>query len=199
MAAETYCFEIPGPERKADALAFIEEFRAYGSEINGTGGLDGYTEDYEGWLSKLEADYTRVPDEERVPARTFFLVRESDGRIVGMCNIRLALNEALRQNGGHIGYGIRPTERGRGLGKLQLYLALRVCARHGIETALLDANLDNPASWRIMEALGGVRTREYFDELYDHCMAVGYEIAVNKALAEHTEYEAMISKRAVEL
>ncbi len=199
MAAETYCFEIPGPERKADALAFIEEFRAYGSEINGTGGLDGYTENYDGWLRKLQADYTRVPDEERVPARTFFFVRESDGRIVGMCNIRLALNEALRQNGGHIGYGIRPTERGKGLGKLQLYLALRVCARHGIETALLDANLDNPASWRIMEALGGVRTREYFDELYDHCMAVGYEIAVKKALAEHTEYEAMISKRAAEL
>ena len=50
MTPETYYFEIPGPERKADALAFIEEFRAYGSEINGTGGLDGYTEDYEGWL-----------------------------------------------------------------------------------------------------------------------------------------------------
>ena len=43
-----------------------------------------------------------------------------------------------------------------------------------------------------MEALGGVRTREYFDEQYSHCVVVDYSIDVDKALAEHPEYEGRI-------
>ena len=106
---ERFYFEIPSLKRKEDAIAYINEFHEYGSDINGVGGLHRYLDDYEGWLKKLEADYKRVPDEEKVPARTYFLVRESDGRIVGMINIRLTLNEKLSKYGGHIGYGIRPT------------------------------------------------------------------------------------------
>ena len=106
--------EIPSLRRKEDALGYIQEFREYNSQINGCGGLDRYVDDYEGWLEKLEQDYVRVPSEEKVPARTYFLVRNSDDRIVGMINIRLALNEKLRKYGGNIGYSIRPTERRKG-------------------------------------------------------------------------------------
>ena len=184
-------FEVPGIERKEDALAYIREFHEYKSDINGSGGLDRYLDDYEGWLEKLNADYTRVPDEERVPARTYFLVRESDGRIVGMINIRLAMNERLRNFGGHIGYSIRPTERGKGYNKINLYLALKVCDRYGIDTVLMDADLANPASWKTMEALGGVRVRTYEDDQVAHCTVVDYQIDVKKALAEHREFEEM--------
>ena len=184
-------FEVPGIDRKEDALAYIREFHEYKSDINGTGGLDRYLDDYEGWLEKLNADYARVPDEERVPARTYFLVRESDGRIVGMINIRLAMNERLRNFGGHIGYSIRPTERGKGYNKINLYLALKVCDKYGIDTVLMDADLANPASWKTMEALGGVRVRTYEDEQAAHCTVVDYQIDVKKALAEHREFEEM--------
>ena len=34
-----------------------------------------------------------------------------------MINIRLALNDRLKKIGGHIGYSIRPTERGNGYNK----------------------------------------------------------------------------------
>lgn len=195
---ERFCFEVPGPGRKADAIDYIREFQAYGSEINGAGGLHRYLDDYEGWLEKLKADYTREPSEEKVPARTYFLVREGDGRIVGMINIRLALNEKLRRYGGHIGFSIRPTERGKGYNKINLYLGLKVCARHGIGQVLLDADLDNPASWRTMEALGGKRVREYFEDQYDHCMVVDYEIDVRRALETHPEYEALVLRETWE-
>ncbi|MBP5727083.1 MAG: GNAT family N-acetyltransferase, partial [Clostridia bacterium] len=118
-------FETPGPDRKEDAIDYIREFQEYGSEINGVGGLHRYLEDYEGWLEKLKDDETTTPNEERVPAKTFFLVRESDRRIVGMINIRLALNERLKKFGGHIGYSIRPTERGKGYNNINLYLGLK--------------------------------------------------------------------------
>ena len=189
---ERFYYEIPGLERKEDAIGFIREFQEYGSEINGTGGLNRYLEDYEGWLEKLKTDYTRAPSEEKVPARTYFLVREGDGRIVGMINIRLTLNERLRRYGGNIGFSIRPTERGKGYNKINLYLGLKVCARYGIGQVLLDAALDNPASWRTMEALGGKRIREYFEDQYNHCVVVDYEIDVNQALEEHSEFEPFV-------
>ena len=188
---EKFFFEVPSIRRKEDAIAFINEFYEYHSQINGAGGLHRYLDDYEGWLQKLDADYKRVPDENKVPARTFFLIREEDDRIVGMINIRLALNERLSKYGGHIGYSIRPTERGKGYNKINLYLGLKVCDRYGIEKVFMDADLDNPASWKTMEALGGVRIREYYDDQYAHCTVVDYTIDVGKALAEHTEYMKM--------
>ena len=189
---EKFYFEIPGISRKEDAIDYIREFLEYGSEINGAGGLHRFLDDYEGWLKKLDLDYIQVPDEERVPARTYFLVRESDSRIVGMINIRLALNERLRKYGGNIGYSIRPTERGKGYNNINLYLGLKVCRKYGIERIFMDADLENPASWKTMEAFGGVRIREYYDDVNAHCTVVDYNIDVNRALDSHPEYEERI-------
>lgn len=124
---EKFYLEEPCIKRKSEAIAFINEFYEYKSDINGTGGLQRFLENYEGWLEKLENDYTRIPDEVRVPARTYFLIRSNDNKIVGMINIRLALNEHLKKFGGNIGYCIRPTERGKGYNKINLYLGLKVC------------------------------------------------------------------------
>ena len=189
---EKFYFEIPGISRKEDAIDYIREFLEYGSEINGAGGLHRFLDDYEGWLKKLDLDYTMVPDEERVPARTYFLVRESDSRIIGMINIRLARNERLSDYGGHIGYSIRPTERGKGYNNINLYLGLKVCRKYGIERIFMDADLENPASWKTMEAFGGVRIREYYDDVNAHCTVVDYSIDVNRALDSHPEYEERI-------
>ena len=189
---EKFYFEIPGISRKEDAIDYIREFLEYGSEINGAGGLHRFLDDYEGWLKKLDLDYIQVPDEERVPARTYFLVRESDSRIVGMINIRLALNERLSHYGGHIGYSIRPTERGKGYNNINLYLGLKVCRKYGIEQIFMDADLENPASWKTMEAFGGVRIREYDDDVNAHCTVVDYNIDVSRALDSHPEYEERI-------
>ena len=189
---ERLYFEIPTIARKDDAIEYIREFRQYQSDINGSGGLDKFTDNYDGWLEKLEGDYTQETNEERVPARTFFLVRETDRRIVGMINIRLALNERLSHYGGHMGYSIRPTERRKGYNRINLYLGLKFCDAHGIDKVFMDADLDNPASWKTMEALGGVRIREYYDDVYAHCTVVDYHIDVKKALAEHSEFEERI-------
>ncbi|MBO2517469.1 MAG: GNAT family N-acetyltransferase [Clostridiales bacterium] len=189
---ERMYFEIPGIARKEDAIAFIRELREYRSDINGTGGLDRFTDAYEEWLIKLQQDYERIPDGDRVPARTYFLVRETDRRIIGMINIRLCLNERLSRYGGHMGYSIRPTERGKGYNKINLYLGLKVCDAHGIGSVFMDADLANPPSWKTMEALGGVRIREYYDDVYAHCTVVDYNIDVRKALEEHPEFEDRI-------
>ena len=196
---ETFYYEVPGIGRKEDAAAYIREFLACGSDINGTGGLQRFQDDYGGWLDKIRADVRRIPDEEKVPARTYFLVRENDRRIIGMSNIRLALNERLSRYGGHIGYSIRPAERGKGYNKINLYLALRVCDWAGIGQVFMDADLANPASWKTMEALGGQRVRTYEDDQYAHCTVVDYIIDVKKALADHAGYEKLLARPGADI
>ena len=182
---DKFRFEIPTKEREQDAIDFINEFYEYNSDINGTGGLQRYLDNYDGWLEKLEEDYKRIPNEEKVPAKTYFLVRESDNRIVGMINIRLALNERLKKYGGHIGYCIRPTERGKGYNKINLYLGLKICKEHGIKEVFMDADKENPASWKTMESLGGKNIREYYDDEYAHCVVKDYTINVDDAIEEN--------------
>ena len=190
---ETFKFEEPTIERKEDAIDYIREHLKYNSNINGSGGLDRYIDNYEEWLVKLENDKTN-PGNNKVPGLTYFLVREEDNKIVGMINIRLVLNEKLRKSGGHIGYGIRPTERKKGYNKINLYLGLQVCQKYGLDKVLLDADLDNPASWRTMEALGGTRIENYYDEK-DKTDCVKYEIDVEKSLRENEKNYANQIKR----
>lgn len=186
-------YEVPSIERKQDAIDYIKEFHEYNSSINGVGGLDRYLEDYEGWLLKLEEDYTREVSEETVPARTYFLVRVDDNKIIGMANIRLKLNKKLMYFGRNIGYCIRPTERGKGYNKINLYLALKVCKQYGMKVALLEADKSNPASWRTMEALGGNLDEEIKSEIEGYTYVRFYSIDVDKSLEKYKEiYEPMI-------
>lgn len=189
---EKFYFEIPNISRKEDALSYINEFYAYHSNINGTGGLQNFLDNYEGWLEKLEEDYKRKPSETKVPARTYFLIRKNDHKIVGMINIRLTLNENLKKFGGHIGYSIRPTERGKGYNKINLYLGLKVCKEYGIKVVFMDADKENKASWKTMESLDGVLIREYYDEENAHCVVRDYEIEVDSSIRNHEKvYEAI--------
>ena len=82
---------FPNIDYKAKAIEYIKEFYDFGSEINGSGGLDRFLKEstYEDWLNKLlsDMDIANIP-ESRVPALTYFYVREEDKKIVGMINIR---------------------------------------------------------------------------------------------------------------
>lgn len=175
----------PTKDHEQQAIEYIQEFYEYNSEINGVGGLNRYLEDYVGWLKKLEEDRNTIPNAERVPAETFFLIRESDNRIVGMINIRLALNEKLKKYGGHIGYSIRPTERRKGYNKINLYLALKECQKHGISEVLMDCDKDNLGSAKTMQSLGAKLTREYYDDEIAKCMVQDYIIDVNDAIKNY--------------
>lgn len=193
---EKFYLEEPCIKRKKEAIEFINEFYTYNSKINGTGGLQRFLDNYEGWLEKLEKDYKIIPNEEKVPARTYFLIRKEDNKIVGMINIRLALNERLKKYGGNIGYSIRPTERGKGYNKINLYLGLKICQKYGIEEVLMDADKDNPASWKTMESLGGIMINEYFDNEYSNCIVKDYKINVDESIEKYSNiYEDKIEQK----
>ena len=91
--------------------------------------------------------------EGRVPST--YLIGEVDGRIVGRVSIRHELNEHLMRNGGHIGYGVLPRERGRGYAQEMLRRALEEAQRLGIDRVLLTCDAANQPSIRVIERCGG--------------------------------------------
>ena len=95
-----------------------------------------------------------------VPDSTFFCLDTERNIIVGAVNIRHYLNEALLQSGGHIGDGIRPSERRKGYGTAMIALALEECKKLGIEKVLMVCNKENVASAKSIINNGGALENE---------------------------------------
>lgn len=166
-------FVFPTIDYKDKAIEYINEFYEYDSEINGSGSLDRFLQEstYEKWLEKLvDAMDIANMQENKVPDLTYFYVRESDDRIVGMINIRLALNDFLRKEGGHIGYSVRPTERRKGYGTDMLAEGIMVCERIGIHEVLVSCDKENIASSGVIKNCGGVLKDEFYSQTYDEIL-----------------------------
>jgi len=78
-----------------------------------------------------------------------------DGEIIGLASIRHKLNEFLKREGGHIGYEIVPSKRGKGYGNKILELSLGKARDLGLKKVLVACDDSNTASWKIMEKNGG--------------------------------------------
>lgn len=88
-----------------------------------------------------------------VPQTRYWLM--INGRPVGIGKLRHYLNDNLRKTGGHIGYCIRPSERGKGLGIILLAEMLKKAGELGIPKALITCNATNIPSRRVIESNGG--------------------------------------------
>jgi len=188
---ERFYYERPSAARKAGIIEYLNEFAAAGSEINGSGSLDrilsGWTfeQALERCLSMESKEYAEKAG--RCPGKTFLLIRENDSRIVGTVNVRWDLNEEMLRFGGHIGYGIRPSERRKGYNKINLYLALKEAAKIGLDRVMIDCAVSNIASDRTIQALGGILERCEKDPS-DGEMTNVYWINVEEAL---TRFQAV--------
>ena len=182
----------PDISYKAKAIDFVEEFKKNNSKIHGGGKIAKYLENstYEEWLEYLKQQKQKKLDGISVPDETYFLVDEDDN-IVGIINIRLGLNDMLRDLGGHIGYSIRPSQRGKGFNKINLYLGLKRLHEIDEKEALLDCEIDNKASSGTMKALGGKLVNTKNTEKYG--IVEDYIINIEEALEKYKDiYEPYI-------
>ncbi|HBB66699.1 MAG TPA: GNAT family N-acetyltransferase [Elusimicrobia bacterium] len=130
---------------------------------NGAHGLSDA--DFKVWL-KRRVDFSlgKSLEDWQVPENSYWLC--IDGLPVGYGKLRHRLTEALRKNGGHIGYGVRPSQRGKGYGSLILKLLLGKARELGIGEVLIDCLADNEPSRKVIEANGGVLERRTDKQIY---------------------------------
>jgi len=98
-----------------------------------------------------------------VPHTTFWLVDEA-GEVVAISNLRHGLTEKLRIEGGHIGYGVRPSARRRGHATEILRRTLGEARALGIEVALVTCAKENMGSAGAIRKCGGRLNSEAFVE-----------------------------------
>ena len=103
--------------------------------------------------SPADLDGTRVPS-------TYFWITGGDGgpddEVIGFLHLRHNLNDFLLEQGGHIGYSVKPSARRRGHASAALRLGLAAAASLGIERVLVTCYDDNEPSRRTIEQGGGV-------------------------------------------
>lgn len=153
---------VPSTEFLEQLAAYKSEFDLANEHLYGGARLGEMT-DLNEWLDHVTAIAKGEGLEEgRVPSSTFICIRQSDQKMLGICNIRHSINQPFLINfSGHIGYSICPSERRKGYAKEQLRLALHEVAKLGIERALVTCDVNNIGSEKTILANGGKYENTY--------------------------------------
>lgn len=140
---------------ESDFNDFINEFKVVKEELVPYS-LKQKDMDFQAYIKSLKDESLGNDISENwVPASTYFLMNDK-GKICGAVSIRHKLNENLKIEGGHIGYGIRPSVRKQGYGTIILELALDKVRGMGIKKALVTCEKENFHSARIIQKNGGI-------------------------------------------
>jgi predicted acetyltransferase len=133
-------------------LCGLREFQSEGLPWWLGGDLETALQDFPAFVAKRLADATRTTGA-FVPKTHRWAMAEE--HFVGRISIHHELSDALRVEGGHIGYDTVPSFRGRGVATEMLRQALPVARALGLASVLLTCDDTNAASLRVIERNGG--------------------------------------------
>lgn len=119
--------------------------------------------DYRDFANYLKSLESPVANSQYVPATTLFCLDIDRNILVGAVDIRHYLNDRLLFNGGHIGDGVRPSERRKGIATEMIKLALAKCSELGIDRVLMVCDKSNIGSAKSIVKNGGVLENEIGD------------------------------------
>ena len=99
----------PTKNLEQEIIEYKQEHFEYGDKkIHGSGGL-AYYDNLEEWFKHIFS----IENNSDIQTTTFFTRRIDDEKLVGCTKIHHSLTPDLA-SGGHIAYGTRPSERGKG-------------------------------------------------------------------------------------
>ncbi len=156
---------FPTEKYKTQVEEYLREHYENGEySLNGVGGLDRI-KDFDKWLIKVRNDIREETcGEGKCPATLFLAIRNDDEKLIGMLQIRHYLTERLLKDCGHIGDGVRPSERRKGYATEMIRLALEECKKMNIEKVLMVCHKDNIGSKKSIINNGGILENEALDE-----------------------------------
>ena len=146
---------------KEKALDYRKEHFQHGEEIIYGSELFDKTESYEEWLSSVTLNTNpKTVNENWVVTDTFFALRKSDDKIIGVIDLRHTLNEFLKDLG-NCGYSVCPSERRKGYATEMLQLLLPIAKNDGMKELYLSVERDNEASIKTIVKNGGKHERSF--------------------------------------
>ncbi|MGP4060272.1 GNAT family N-acetyltransferase [Halobacillus sp. H74] len=162
MERELYLI-APTVEIKEEYLAFYKEWKESG-EVMTPWVIEKDPSDFENMVQYLSSNARGVNlPEGWVPDSTYWLTDENK-KVLGAVNIRHSLTELLMNAGGHIGYGIRPSERKKGYATRLLELSLLKAKELGIKRALVVCDESNIGSLKTILNNGGHPDEDFIEE-----------------------------------
>ena len=154
----------PSKEYKDAIIEMLDEWSSYNATHVTDPSPRAIFHDYSDFDAYL-AEFVRAetkPKPEHVPATTYFALDEQRNKIVGAICIRHYLTEALLNSGGHIGDGVRPSERRKGYATEMIGLALKICKEMKIDKVMMSCYKDNIGSKKSIINNGGVYDKDIF-------------------------------------
>lgn len=151
---------VPSIKHRQSYISYIEEL---GGEERYPFTLDLAYQNFDELLKQLN-QYSlgqSLPDDV-VQNSTFWLVENS--AIIGVTNIRHHLNARIKHCGGHIGLGIRPSFRGKGLGNLLMELSIKHLINLGVNQVHIHCYKNNISSAKAITNSGGMLSSEFIED-----------------------------------
>lgn len=152
------------PAYKSFYFDMIADWHTHGERIN-PAVLRLDTPDINQILIKLyECENGINLSEGNMPHSTYFLLQQGSV-FIGAINLRHDLNERLLLTEGHIGGGIRPSERKKGYATQMLKLALqKIKEEHQVNPVLVTCNKGNIGSEKAILQNGGTLENEILED-----------------------------------
>lgn len=146
---------------KKQLLEMMDEWNSSGEKIIPSAIIKTDYHNFELYKESIEV---KRKSKTKVPDSTYFALDIERNIFVGAVNIRHYLNKKLLLDGGHIGDGVRPSERGKGYATEIIRLALKECKKLGIGRVLMVCDKNNIASAKSIINNGGILENEIFDK-----------------------------------
>ena len=96
---------------------------------------------FEDWV-KMIHDNANIGDNEWGKSLTYLVFNDED-ELIGLLNIRYDLKEEKTMEFGHIGYGVRPSQRRKGYATKMLQFALDECQKYGLKKVIVACYKEN--------------------------------------------------------
>ena len=122
-------------------------------------------DDFDSLIRKLSEHSRNIGLPEGFVANSTFWLVSEERELLGVSNLRHKLTPSLKREGGHIGYGVRPSQRGKGYASALLKMTLEKAKARGLDRVLLTCGKGNIASARVILKNGGkYESEEYLED-----------------------------------